>query len=860
MYPFYPGTCMKLINVVIILLCITYASAQNTPTNNSRPTATPVTTPGPYSAPTINYIRTWEPSMPTSDPAVVSDPTRTVKEVKQSTQYFDRLGRLLQVVNKGISSSGKDLVTSNIYDEFGREIYKYLPFVPQTGNTSDGKFKIDPFNLQKAFYQDSNLNSGVKDESIFYSQVDFEPSPLNRVLNTYAPGNSWSKAGGNHPVSHQYQANNIADSVRIWDMSGSVPVSTNIYDAGQLYKNVMTDESGNQTIEYKDKENRLILKKVQLSDLPGTAHVGWLSTYYIYDVLGNLRFVVPPLAVEKISNNWNLSLVADELCFQYRFDARNRMIEKKVPGVSLVEMVYDQRNRLVFSRDGNLKARNQWQVNFYDGLNRAVETALYNSSDSRDVLQTKLNTSAGTGNTYYQTPGVSDLVVATDDRSTYVATNSVTLENGFDSGNGNTRDIYIDPNLKGDIINLTVTNPLPGISSDALIPLTYTFYDNYSYPGVQSPTSGDFSLPSAGNNPYAEPITAPGSMTKGLTTGTKVRVLDTDQWLTTTTWYNDKGRVIHVVSDNIAGGKDITTTLYDFNGKVLSTYQRHTNPRSGLTPQTTVLTMNEYDQAGRVISLKKRLNDNVNLERTIATNDYNELGQQKNKVLGWKANNQSIEQLSYEYNIRGWLKSLNKDYLNNGNNISHWGEELNYDYGFASRNYNGNLSGTRWKGWNDPLPRAYGYSYDKVNRLTQAYFTQQNANGSPWTRDKIDFTVSWINYDANGNVTKMSQKGMEGVNIVPIDQLAYSYFPNSNKLSAVFDTSAVSSALGDFKDGNKNGDDYSYDPNGNLSKDLNKSISTISYNHLNLPTQINFGGKGVIRYQYDALGNKLKKK
>ncbi|MFY0255972.1 DUF6443 domain-containing protein [Chitinophaga sp. 30R24] len=797
--------------------------------------------------------------MPTSDPAVASDPARTINEVKQSTQYFDGLGRPLQVVVKGVSTSGKDLVTTNIYDDFGREAYKYLPYVPQTGNTSDGKFKTDPFTVQKAFYQDNGLNPGIKDESIFYSQVDFEPSPLNRVLSTYAAGNSWSKTGGNHPVKHQYLVNNLSDSVRIWDISDPVPVSTRIYDAGQLHKNVMIDESGNQTIEYKDKENHLVLKKVQLSDLPGTAHIGWLSTYYVYDDLGNLRFVIPPLAVEKIFSNWSLYVVADELCFQYRFDGRNRMIEKKVPGASLAEMVYDQRDRLVFSRDGNLKTGNQWQVTFYDELNRPVETALYNSSATRDALQTSLNSSTGTGNTSYQTPGISDLVVATDDRNTYVATNSVTLESGFDSGNGNQRDVYIDPNLKGDLINLTVSNPLPNIPSAALTPLTYTFYDNYSYPGVQNPTSGDFAKPQAGNNPYAEPVTGTSSMTKGLVTGTKVRVLDTDQWLTTTTWYNDKGRIIHVVSDNIAGGKDITTTLYDFSGKVLSTYQRHTNPRSGVSPQTMVLTMKEYDQAGRVISLKKRLNDNVSLERTIATNEYDELGQLKTKALGLQTNNQAIEQLSYEYNIRGWLKSLNKDYLNSGSILSHFGEELNYDYGFTGRNYNGNLAGTRWKGWNDPLPRAYGYSYDKVNRLTQAYFTQQNTSGSPWTQDKMDFTVPWINYDANGNITKMSQKGMDGVNIVPMDQLAYSYSPNSNKLSAVFDTSAVSSPLGDFKDGNKNGNDYTYDPNGNLSKDLNKSISTISYNHLNLPTQVDFGSKGIVRYQYDAVGNKLKK-
>ena len=53
--------------------------------------------------------------------------------------------------------------------------------------------------------------------------------------------------------------------------------------------------------------------------------------------------------------------------------------------------------------------------------------------------------------------------------------------------------------------------------------------------------------------------------------------------------------------------------------------------------------------------------------------------------------------------------------------------------------------------------------------------------------------------------------------------------------------------------------DYSYDPNGNLTVDNNKDISTIHYNHLNLPDSIVVVGKGYIKYVYDAGGNKLKK-
>ncbi|MGN7825093.1 hypothetical protein ACTJJB_33525, partial [Chitinophaga sp. 22536] len=139
-----------------------------------------------------------------------------------------------------------------------------------------------------------------------------------------------------------------------------------------------TDEDGGQVAEYKDKSGRVVLKKIRAAGNAGAAHMGWLCTYYIYDDLNNLRFVIPPLGVEKITGSWNTTVIADGLCFQYSYDGRNRMVTKKVPGAGIIEMVYDVRDRLVFTRDANQRALNQWLVTFYDDLNRPVETALYN--------------------------------------------------------------------------------------------------------------------------------------------------------------------------------------------------------------------------------------------------------------------------------------------------------------------------------------------------------------------------------------------------------------------------------------------------------------------------------------------------
>ena len=60
-----------------------------------------------------------------------------------------------------------------------------------------------------------------------------------------------------------------------------------------------------------------------------------------------------------------------------------------------------------------------------------------------------------------------------------------------------------------------------------------------------------------------------------------------------------------------------------------------------------------------------------------------------------------------------------------------------------------------------------------------------------------------------------------------------------------------------FMDGANEEIEYEYDKNGNLVKDLNKNISKIEYNLLNLPSKITFGDGKAITYVYDASGAKL---
>ena len=59
-----------------------------------------------------------------------------------------------------------------------------------------------------------------------------------------------------------------------------------------------------------------------------------------------------------------------------------------------------------------------------------------------------------------------------------------------------------------------------------------------------------------------------------------------------------------------------------------------------------------------------------------------------------------------------------------------------------------------------------------------------------------------------------------------------------------------------FKNGASQENEYTYDANGNLTKDSNKGIASITYNSLNLPQQIQYTNGFVVNYGYSADGVK----
>jgi len=807
----------------------------------------------------VSHVRTWDARIPITDPSGFA--SRPVTEVLQTTAYVDGLGRPIQTVVKQGSllthtSGSGDMVSPIVYDALGRELQKYLPYVSAG---TDGSIKTNVLTDQNSFY--ATQLSG-QSEGYFYSLTDVENSPLNRPVKSYPPGNSW--VGSARGSQMKYFNNEASDHVKIWKVNAAGSYEqTGDYAAGLLTEMHTVDEAGNEVVEYKDKEGKVILKKVQVDATINNDYTGWLCTYYIYDDYNNLRLVLQPRAVAKlVTDGWpstvttsNYATLLDELAFRYEYDGRNRMSIKKVPGAAEVYMVYDKWDRLALTQDGNMRSNNQWIFTKYDYLNRPVMTGFYTDA------------------THTGQPGM---------------------------------QTYVDGLMPSAARFETRISSSPGYTSTASFPasgldmLTISFYDDYTWTSAYNSTyeawdnSNAGLFYSTGGSLYAQAL-AKSDKTKGMATGTVTYVLNssTGQKLVSSIFYDDRGRAIQSKSENITTGIDITTTQYNFSGQALMSVLKQ--DKAGTNAQTILLiTKMNYDALGRLKEVTKKISQTTSggtypaspVEKVIVRNEYDKLGQLSRKVLAPEyASNAGLEKLNYDYNIRGWLLGFNRDYINGNSSTNYFGMELAYDKttasaigtSYAAAQYNGNITGTTWKSKGDAINRQYDFGYDKVNRLLKADFKQKNNDGN-WNNTQVDFSMKMGDgsthgsaYDENGNIKAMWQKGLVLNGPQIIDNLAYSYSTLSNKLLNVGDAATVYK-LGDFTDGANFGDDYSYDVNGNMVIDQNKEIADysgfgvqpgITYNHLNLPQHINMTGnlsesRG-ITYTYDAAGNKLEK-
>ncbi|MCE7996504.1 MAG: hypothetical protein HEP71_31320 [Roseivirga sp.] len=786
---------------------------------------------------------------------VLTDGVTTESEVNHLTSdnrtvaigYADGLGRPTQTIGVEASPTKQHMVQAIDYDIFGRQTKAYLPYTtPATSSTyqtnpigtGTGDYTLSP---QYQFYQNA---VDVAHDTAPYAESVPENAPGGRGVKQGAPGSVWQPVPGSytdHVVRMTYEQN-AANEILHYKMVGDVPVSEGYYGAGELTLVVTADENGNEVVAHSDKLGRVILKLV----FTGDAGNPQARTQYVYDDYGNLRVVLPPEANKAITAG-NLSDVPagytlvtsdlvvtpanytggsyiyvegvsvtvdpavtlspgaevikygiqndflDKWAFQYKYDQRQRMSEKRVPGSGWVYMVYDDLDRLVATQDANQRGSHQWIYTKYDVHSRPVVTGFYTSDTDQKGLQVAVDTF-------------------------YTSLNRERYE------------------VLGTMLHGYTDYAFPKANAGQV--LTVTYYDNYA--NLPSEFSNFSYVQELGNGINNLNV-------KGQVVGTKTRILGTSTLLKSVVYYDNRYRVIQTITDHQLSDADRTTTRYDFAGRVVETKRHHATPQA----DTDVTETFTYDHTSRLLQATHQVNNAPAV--ILVKNEYNELGELIDKKLHSADNSTSFEQsIDYLYNIRGWLTSINNITLTDGEG-DYFGMQLVYERATGMGNtptYNGNISGAKWSNYSagNTQRDGYNYSYDPMNRLTAAEYRQKIPG--IWV-NKTDFDIPGISYDLNGNILSLTRNHGTGT---AMDDLSYSY--TGNQLLAVSDAGDISEG---FKDGNTVGNDYVYDENGNMISDANKDITSISYNHLNLPEMVTFTGGRSITYTYDAAGIKLTK-
>ncbi len=675
-----------------------------------------------------------------------------VGQANRTIQYFDGLGRPLQTVTWQGSPTGKDLVQVFEYDALGRESKKYLPYAEQT--SADGGYKSSGFTNQSNYYR--ALPTGWDAHAIKtdypFSITKFEASPLNRVERQGFAGDAWQPGtvGTERTARLAYGTNNsdtnygtTGFAVRLYSATGGSLSSSGLYGAGQLYLTISKDENWQASDgkrgtveEYKDKEGRVVLKRM-FNEKGGNTEV--LSTYYVYDVFGNLGFVLPPGA--NPDAGVPSGTVLEQFCYQYKYDGLKRLTEKRLPGKGWEFMVYNKLDQVVLTQDALQRSAGQWLFTKYDALGRIVITGVHNNAADIAAMQLAVD---GHG-------------VLWEERDN---ANSNTLGTGYS-------------NLAFPVNNIGYYHG-------------FSYYDDYDFY----------------NNTFGQPngtTQVSSARTKGLPTGTRIKVLGTGTMLLTVNYYDDYGRAIQTKSEHyLNNGTDVVDTEYNFDGSVKNTIRTHLNNGNS----TVVANRYEYDHMGRK---SKTYQTTYGTPQTGGTEvllsemRYNEIGQLRAKEL-----HNGMQATNFTYNERGWLKTSNSAPLFN--------MTLQYNDG-VHQQFNGNISGQIYTNNGN---NTFTYQYDKLNRL-------YNATSSGMTEV--------LDYDVMGNILSLNRDGT-GVK-------TYSY--TGNQLQSVSGLTGT----------------YVYDANGNATTDGRNGV-TLSYNHLSLPTTASKSGLN-LTYTYDATGAKLRK-
>ena len=500
-----------------------------------------------------------------------------------SVNHLDGLGRTIQMVNVGASPQGGDLISFVTYDCMGRsDSVSYLPYVRTTSGIGRD---ATPVSSQHTFYA-QKFGSNAANYAKNLKRYD-RGLGLVEVANT--PGEAHNLTSGYY-TRYTYRLNTTADAIKRYVVltNGSLQ-SQGVYEADQLtvYRTLNAQDGNSsqqqENLEYTDALGRTIASEVRVSDQDRRI------TYYVYDDLNRLRYILPPMADTYDCSTPKTAQQLGDYCYYSEYDERGNIIKSQNPGAEYSLAIYDRRGRLVMSQSGKQRINNEWSFTKYDVFDRPVLSGII------------------TGGTYESHKAALDAAtVFYEERGTTV--------------HGYTNQSY--PSV-------------PNANSY----LTVTYYDDYDWLAANDPHA--FSTADALGQTHTTDVV-------GLTTGVKNKVLgiSTDQWLTTVTYYDQKYQTIQAISDLYPSGTEITSNTHDFLGNVTQTKVKQSVGGSTYEYNKWF----NYDNFGRLLSIQQQITgDATNGKVTLVSYTYDNLGNVASKSIH---NGAETETYTYDLNGR----------------------------------------------------------------------------------------------------------------------------------------------------------------------------------------------------------------
>ena len=619
---------------------------------------------------------------------------------RRAVVYYDGLGRPVQTIRRGgVSPDGNDLADRVEYDSLGRE---YRAWQAARSPYSNG------FPVDSAVFVPT-VSTFLSDAAPF-TETLYDGSPLDRVRKVTGPGEAWHLAGKGVKSNYYTNAESVGtDSLHCirfgFSLSGNTGITftrDNLWPSGSLTVDRTEDEDGRTLWVFKDMRDLVVLERRLAEAATNSAGAVYADTYYLYDDAGRLTAVLPPeLSAYFGWGNWpGISETAPKVegfAFQYRYDARGRMIAKKLPGAAWTYYVYDKGDRLVLTQDGNQRERGEWSFRLQDALGRECLTG----------------TMAGSYDAFADPLG------------------SVQVRAIRNHGDGDYGSLH-DYSVEG-----------LSLPADAEA-LTVNWWDDYSFLGHESGMGGSlygYTAPAA-TEPYSARYETSAA---GLQTGHWNRTLGEvrqnvgpavmEAW-----YYDDHGRVVYHVKGYPSGRRVQERSGYDFVGN-LTALGRTMYDGAGVEEHTEAYAY-QYDNWGRLQNTTHTLDGGTPV--TLTNNTYDSVGRLNGTTRGAIGATPGPASLSssYAYNVRDWLTEINCPLFS---------ETLAYETPRTGSTlpgqWSGNISSSQWRtsasssDW-----KWYDYAYDMMGRLTEAAYGSDVVSQNNYSRTYA--------YDLNGNLNE----------------------------------------------------------------------------------------------------------